>query len=142
MCNAPASFQAITNAIFWDFIDEGWLMVYMDDIIVHTTIEESLEDYWRKVHKVLDHLEEHNLYLCPSKCSFEQKENPFLGIIVSYETLAMDLKKLDVIANWEPPRDVRGMWRFLGFMGFYRHFIIEYSEVVQPLLSLTRKAAT
>jgi len=63
MCNAPASFQAMTNTIFQDFIDEGWLTVYMDDIIVHTTTEESLEDYRRKVHKVLDRLEEHNLYL-------------------------------------------------------------------------------
>ncbi len=45
MCNAPASFQAMTNAIFQDFIDEGWLTVYMDDIIVHTMVEESLEDH-------------------------------------------------------------------------------------------------
>ncbi len=36
MCNAPASFQAMTNQIFQDFVDEGWLMVYMNDIIVHT----------------------------------------------------------------------------------------------------------
>jgi len=87
------------NTIFRDFIDEGWLTVYMDDIIVHTTVEESLEDHRRKVHKVLDQLKEHDLYLCPLKCSFEQEEMTFLGIIVSYETLAMDPKKLDVIAN-------------------------------------------
>jgi hypothetical protein len=54
MCNAPASFQAMTNSIFRDFIDEGWLTVYMDDIIVHTTEEESLEEHRSKVHKVLD----------------------------------------------------------------------------------------
>jgi hypothetical protein len=54
MCNAPASFQAMTNSIFRDFIDEGWLTVYMDNIIVHTTEEESLEEHRRKVHKVLD----------------------------------------------------------------------------------------
>ena len=63
MCNAPASFQAMTNAIFRDFIDKGWLTVYMDGIIVHTTIEETLEDHRRKVHKVLERLEEHDLYL-------------------------------------------------------------------------------
>ena len=99
MCNAPASFQAITNTIFRDFIDEGWLTVYMDDIIVHTTTEESLEDYRRKVHKVLDRLEEHNLYLWPSKCSFKQDETTFLGIVVSHELVAMDPKKLQTIAN-------------------------------------------
>ena len=45
MYNAPTSFQAMTNSIFRDFIDEGWLTIYMDDIIVHTTEEESLEDH-------------------------------------------------------------------------------------------------
>jgi hypothetical protein len=48
ICNAPASFQAMTNSIFRDFIDEGWLTIYMDDIIVHMTEEESLEDHRRK----------------------------------------------------------------------------------------------
>jgi len=54
MCNAPASFQAMTNQIFRDFIDEGWLTVYMDDIIIHTKAGESLESHRKKVHKVLD----------------------------------------------------------------------------------------
>ncbi len=54
MCNALASFQAMTNHIFRDYIDEGWLTVYMDDIIVHTQAGESLESHRKKVHKVLD----------------------------------------------------------------------------------------
>jgi len=74
----------MTNSIFRDFIDEGWLTIYMDDIIVHTTEEESLEDHWRKVHMVLDRLEEYDLYLRPSKCIFEQDQTAFLGIIISY----------------------------------------------------------
>jgi len=45
MCNAPATFQEMTNTIFRDFIDEGWLTVYMDDLIIHTRPEESLEDH-------------------------------------------------------------------------------------------------
>jgi len=63
MCNALASFQAMTNQIFQDFIDEGWLTVYMDDIIVHTQAGESLESHHKKVHKVLNQLEENDLYL-------------------------------------------------------------------------------
>ena len=119
MCNALASFQAMTNQIFRDFIDEGWLTVYMDDIIVHTQAEESLESHHEKVHKVLDRLEKNDLYLRPSKCAFEQKETDFLGIIVSHETVSMDIKKLANIADWQPLKDVRGVRRFLGFTGFY-----------------------
>ena len=130
MCNAPTSFQAMTNSIFRDFIDKGWLTIYMDDIIVHTTEEESLEDHRRKVHKVLDQLEEHDLYLRPSKCSFEQSQTAFLGIIVSHHSVVMDPKKLKTVAGWEPPKNVKGVRRFLGFTRFYRHFVKGYSEIV------------
>ena len=99
----------MTNSIFRDFIDEGWLTVYMDDIIVHTMAEESLEDHRRKVHKVLDRLEQHDLYLRPSKCSFEQSQTAFLGIIVSHQSVAMDPKKLETVAGWEPPKNIRGV---------------------------------
>ena len=142
MCNAPASFQAMTNQIFHDFIDEGWLTVYMDNIIVHMQAGELLESHHEKVHKVLNQLEENNLYLRPSKCAFEQKETDFLGIIISHETISMDIKKLANVADWQPPKDVRGIRRFLGFTGFYHHFIMGYSEVVRPLLQLTKKATT
>ena len=54
ICNAPASFQAMTNQIFHNFIDEGWLTVYMDDIIIYTRAGESIESHCKKVHKVLD----------------------------------------------------------------------------------------
>jgi hypothetical protein len=119
MCNAPASFQAMTNQIFHDFIDEGWLTVYMDDIIIHTKAGESIESHHKKVHKVLDRLEENDLYLRPLKCTFKQKETDFLGIIMSHKTVSMDIKKLANVADWQPPKDVRGVRRFLGFTGFY-----------------------
>ena len=142
MCNALASFQAMTNQIFRDFIDEGRLTIYIDNIIIHTKAGESLESHHKKVHKVLDRLEENDLYLCLSKCAFEQKETNFLGIIVSHETVSMDIKKLANVADWQPPKDVRGVRRFLGFTGFYQHFIAGYSDIVRPLLELTKKAAT
>jgi len=46
------------------------------------------------------------------------------------------------IADWQPPKDVTSVRRFLGFTGFYRHFIAGYSELVRPLLDLTKKAST
>jgi len=142
ICNALASFQAMTNQIFRDFINKGWLTVYMDNIIIHTKAGESLESHRKKVHKVLEQLEENDLYLWPSKCAFEQKETDFLGIIISYETVLIDIKKLVNVADWQPPKDVQGVRRFLGFTGFYRHFVAGYSNIVRPLLELTKKATT
>ncbi len=142
MCNTPASFQAMTNQIFRDFINEGWLTVYIDNIIVHMQVGESLESHCKKVYKVLNWLEENDLYLQPSKCTFKQKETDFLGIVISHKTVSMDIKKLANVADWQPPKDIWGVRRFLGFTGFYQHFVAGYSEIVRPLLQLMKKAAT
>ena len=34
ICNSPATFQAYMNDTFADFIKEGWLIAYLDDIMV------------------------------------------------------------------------------------------------------------
>ena len=34
--NAPAIFQAMMNCIFYDLINEGYITVYLDDILIHT----------------------------------------------------------------------------------------------------------
>ena len=36
LTNSPATFQTMMNAIFTKEIAEGWLIVYMDDILVAT----------------------------------------------------------------------------------------------------------
>ena len=53
LCNSPATFQALMNHIFGDLIAEGWLIVYMDDILIHSNNQE-LHTKWMR--KVLEHL--------------------------------------------------------------------------------------
>ena len=36
LTNSPATFQTMMNAIFSEELLEGWLTIYMDDILVHT----------------------------------------------------------------------------------------------------------
>jgi hypothetical protein len=35
LCNSPATFQAMMNNIFRDMLNEGWLIIYMDDILIY-----------------------------------------------------------------------------------------------------------
>jgi len=37
----------------------------------------------------------------------------------------------------QTPTDIR---KFLGFTGYYRYFVPNYSKIAQPLLDLTKKA--
>ena len=34
LCNAPATVQAMMNDICKDFINKGWIVIYMDDILI------------------------------------------------------------------------------------------------------------
>jgi len=121
-----------------DEIREGWLTVYMDDMLIATP--DDLILHTKYVHRVLDKLEKHDLYLKPEKCSFAQRRMEFLGVVLENNTIQMDPTKVKGVADWPPPRNPTDIRSFLGFTGFYRYFIPNYSRVARPLLDLTKKA--
>jgi len=98
LTNSPATFQAMINDIFKDEIQEGWVSIYMDDILIHT--DNNVVKHWKYVHWILQKLEENDLYLKPEKCTFEQQRIKFLGIILERGTIQMDPSKIKGITNW------------------------------------------
>jgi hypothetical protein len=49
--NSPATFQAMMDDYFRDMIDEGWIAIYMDDILIHAKTKEDLENRTKRVLK-------------------------------------------------------------------------------------------
>ena len=62
-----------------------------------------------------------------------------LGMIIGQGKIEMDSVKLSAIKEWKPPALVKGVHSFLGFMNFYRQFILNFSHVVALLNLFTRK---
>ena len=91
LTNSPATFQTMMNDIFKELIDEGVVVVFMDDILIFT---ESLEEHRKNVRHVLKILHTNNLYLKPEKCLFEQLKVEYLGLILSQGKVAMDPVKV------------------------------------------------
>jgi hypothetical protein len=140
LTNSPATFQTMMNAIFAEELLEGWLTVYMDDLLIHTP--DNIVDHRQRVHRVLDKLRKHDLFLKPEKCLFEKRSMEFLGVVLGNGTIQMDPTKLKGVADWPTPRTVKDVRGFLGFTGFYRYFVPHYSQIARPLIDLTRKATT
>ena len=44
LCNSPATFQAMMNDIFADMIREGWLHIYMDDMLIGGNSAQDIQD--------------------------------------------------------------------------------------------------
>jgi hypothetical protein len=137
LTNSLATFQTMMNAIFAEELRQDWLTIYMDDILVHTPRDEDI--HRQRVHQVLKKLADHDLFLKPEKCLFEQLSIKFLGVILSEGTVQMDPAKLKGIADWPTPKCVRDVRAFLGFTGFYRYFVPNYSRIARPLIQLTQK---
>ena len=137
LMNSPAMFQSMMNAIFAPEIAKGWLIVYMDDILIAAQDDPKFHE--ECVHHILEKLCLHDLYLKPEKCVFEQQRMEFLGVVLENGTVQMDPAKLKGIADWPQPQHVTDVCAFLGFTGFYQYFMPNYSNIVWPLIQLTKK---
>ena len=115
------------NAIFQEELREGWLTIYMDDMLIHT--KKDVQLHRKLVHRVLDKLRRHDLFLKPKKCLFEQSTMEFLGIVLENGTIRMDPTKIKGVADWPLPQTVKDVRAFLGFTGFYRYFVPNYSMI-------------
>ena len=136
LTNSPATFQHFMNDSFRDMIAEGWLIIYMDDLLIYSPDTSLHEEHTKRV---LQRMAKLDLHLKLKKCKFTTDEVEYLGMIVKPGQLAMDPVKLDGIASWLTPTKVKDVRSFLGFANFYRRFIPDYSNVARPLLDLTKK---
>ena len=134
LTNSPATFQTMMNDIFRDLINQGKVIIYLDDILIFSS---DLDEHRRIVKEVLKVLRKHKLYLKAEKCEFEKTEIEYLGMIISEGIVKMDPVKLQGVEDWPIPKVKKDIQAFLGFTNFYRRFIKDYGKIAKPLTSLT-----
>ena len=83
--------------MFCKLIDEGYVTIYMDDILIHTLNDPTL--HCHVVNDVLRILAANNLYLKPQKCQFEATKVEYLSIIICKDSIAMDPVKVQGVKN-------------------------------------------
>ena len=128
MCNSPATFQAMMDDIFEDLIEEGIVIIYMDDMFLLAKTKEQLRENTKQV---LQWLMENDLYLKPKKCEFCREKIEWLGMVIQEGKITMDPGKLKGIQDWPAPTMVKQVRGFLGFGNFYWRFIQGFSEIAR-----------
>jgi len=89
--NSSATFQTMMNDIFQDLIAEGIMVVYLDNILIFTRME---EEHAKAIQQVLQVLQENKLFLCLEKCEFYKERIEYLGLVISENKVSMDPVKV------------------------------------------------
>ena len=113
-CNAPATYQALMNHIFGEFIGV-FMDVYLDDIILYS---DTLEEHVKHVTTVIEILKKEKLYLSENKLRFLCNEVKILGRIVTDDGIRMDPEKVDRVLNWKVPTNRTLCRGFIGSVGY------------------------
>lgn len=84
-------------------------------------------------------LRDHQLFAKFSKCEFWLDKVTFLGHVISGEGLAVDSEKIRAVTEWKRPETVTEIRSFLGLAGYYRRFVLGFSQLASPLTKLLHK---
>ena len=136
LSNSPTTFQRFMNDSFKDMIAKGWLIVYMDNMLI-TPSDKQINV--KQTKRVFQRMKELDLHLKLKKCKFGVTEVDFLGLILQTGEIIMDPTKLSGIVDWLTPTKVKDIRSFLGFANYYQWFIRDYSNIACPLNNLTKK---
>ncbi|MBW0521564.1 hypothetical protein O181_061279 [Austropuccinia psidii MF-1] len=132
MKNAPFHYQRMLNTIFPEEFSEGWLIIYIYNIIV---CSETWDSHLTRLEKVLQKKVQVNMKISLKKCHFAYSELKALGHIVSVLSLGIDKNKVAAVLLKPMPQTKR-MKSFLGFSGYYRQHIKEFARIAKSLYHL------
>eukprot|EP00253_Pinus_taeda_P005907 PITA_05907 len=113
------------------FIDQ-----VLDTLAIYgNTFEESLEN----LEKFLKRCKETNLSLSHEKCFMMFTKGIVLGHHISGDGIKVNKSKVEVISKLSIPGFQKDVRCFLGFTGYYRRFIENFTKIASPLFKLLTK---
>ena len=137
LTGAPGTFQSLMNDIFRDMLDIC-VIVYLDDILVFSRTKEEHHEH---LHKVLQRLQEHQLYVKGSKCQFFTDTIEYLGHIIGPDGVKPNSDLIKAIQNFPQPETLKQMQSFLGLANYYCKFVKDFSKIATPLTKALQNAS-
>lgn len=129
------SFQRLMNIVL-SGLEPFNIGVYIDDIIIASS---SIKEHFPKLQMVFDRLIHHNLRLKPSKCFFLTETIKYLGFVINKGKVYPDQSNVDIVKNFQVPKNRKQVRQFLGCVNYYRKFISNISERSVHLTNLTKE---
>ena len=134
---APASCVRAMDRIFNEE-NRRISFIYMDDLICFSG---SAEEHIRRLTILFERMIETGLKLKAKKCTFAYNSVNYLGHTITPDGIKPDHTRLEALTCSTAPKSVDDIRSFLGFCGFYRMYIMNFSIIAEPLTKLLRKNA-
>lgn len=131
LTTAAQAMQRLMDSLFQD---QGEF-IYIDDIIV---VSETFEEHLVALNRVFDKLKKAGLTVNIEKCVFCRPSLKYLGYIVDKHGLRTDPEKIECIANYQLPRTLKELRRFVGMATYYSRFIDKFAYMAAPLHELKK----
>lgn len=112
------------------------LTVYIDNFLIAT--RGSFNDHLNALESVFEILQNKNFTLKLDKSLFCQKKIKFLGHELSTTGIRPLADKLDIIKNFQKPKNVNELQQFLGICTYYRNFTACHSNLIEPFRDLLK----
>ena len=129
LCNSPATYQCLMEECLGD-LNTKICIIYFDDIIIFA---KTFEEHMERLEIVLQRFRECRLKLAAEKCEFLKINVKYVGYIVSEYGISTGPYIVGKILDWPRPTNHDEIRQFIGFAGFYRRFINDFSKIIQPL---------
>ena len=136
LTNSLATIQTMMNDLLRDLVVEEKVVVFIDDVMIATEMEEEHDEI---VEEVLRRLEENDLFVKLEKCVWKVRKVRFLGVIIGEDRVRMEKKKVQGVVEWPVPKSVKNVQKFLRLANYYRRFVKDFAKIVGSLYEMTRK---
>ncbi|MBW0574073.1 hypothetical protein O181_113788 [Austropuccinia psidii MF-1] len=100
--NAPSHYQRMMNTIFPHELSEGWLIIYIDDIII---CSETWQLHLGRLSLILEKIFQANMKISPKRCNFGFDELKALGHVVSGLSLGIHKNKVAAVLLKQMPQN-------------------------------------
>ena len=132
LCNAAQTFQRFMHSILGDL---PFCFPYLDDVLIASKDETQHIEH---LQTIFERFDKHNISINPTKCTFGVTTISFLGYKISKNGTRPLPEKVQAIQQFERPKTVKGLRRFLGMLNFYRRFLPHTARTQVPLHDLTK----
>ena len=109
---------------------------YVDDIAVKSCSRGTHLDELRTVFNIM---RAHKLKINPAKLFLGVSSDKFLGFIIAYKGIHLDLDKVKAIQSMQPPRTLKGLRNLQGRLSYIQKFIANLSGRCQLFTRLMKK---